>query len=187
MAILLCNPFGYEAMCTHRSYLKLANELASRGFAVLRFDYHGCGDSSGDDRDPERFEAWRDSIHAALDELKLLSGCADVGLFGLRLGANLALTAAATRAEVRALALWAPFATGRTFLREELAVHKLRALDPKFDRPETRAPGEIEALGFAISAQTLAAIEAYNVAGLIELQPRSALILTRETALQEKR
>ncbi len=187
LAILLCNPFGYEAMCTHRSYLKLAEELQRRGFPVLRFDYHGCGDSSGDDRDPDRMEAWRDSIHTALDELKALSGCTALGVFGLRLGANLALIAGATRSDVRALALWSPFATGRAFLREEQTVHKLRPLDPKFDRPETRAPGEIEALGFAISAQTVAGIEAHNVAGLAELKPRNALILTRDTPLQEKR
>jgi alpha-beta hydrolase superfamily lysophospholipase len=187
LAILLCNPFGYEAMVTHRSYLRLANELQRRGFAVLRFDYHGCGNSSGDDRDPDRMQAWHDSIHTALDELKALSGCAEIGVFGLRFGANLALTVAATRADVRALALWGPFATGRTFLREEQTVHKLRPLDPKFDRPETRAPGEIETLGFAISAQTVAAIEAHNVAGLIELKPRKALVLTRDTPLQEQR
>jgi alpha-beta hydrolase superfamily lysophospholipase len=186
-AVLLCNPFGYEAMCTHRSYLHLANTLASRGFPVLRFDYHGCGDSSGDDRDPDRFEAWRDSIQAAIDELKLLSRCERVGLFGLRLGANLALHAAATRPDVDALVLWGPFAVGRTFLREELAVHKLRALDPKFDRPETRAPGEIEALGFAITEQTLAAIEGYRVDDMSELPARHVLVMTRETALQERR
>jgi alpha-beta hydrolase superfamily lysophospholipase len=186
-AILLCNPFGYEAMCAHRSYLHLANALARRGFAVLRFDYHGTGDSSGDDRDPDRVEAWRDSIHTAIEELRLLSGCTRVGLFGLRLGANLALAAAATRSDVSALALWAPFATGRAFLREELAVHKLRALDPAFDRPETRAPGEVEALGFAISAQTLAALENIRVTDLSEMQAEAALILTRDTALQEKR
>jgi alpha-beta hydrolase superfamily lysophospholipase len=187
LAVLLCNPFGYEAMCTHRAYLHLATALASRGFPVLRFDYHGCGDSSGDDHDPDRFEAWSDSIQAAIDQLKLLSGCARVGLFGLRLGANLALHAAAARQDVDSLVLWGPFATGRTFLREELAVHKLRALDPKFDRPETRAPGEIEALGFSITAQTLAAIENHRVADMAELPARSALVLTRETALQERR
>ena len=31
LAVLLCNPFGYEAMCTHRSYLHLAHSLARRG------------------------------------------------------------------------------------------------------------------------------------------------------------
>jgi alpha-beta hydrolase superfamily lysophospholipase len=187
LAVLLCNPFGYEAMCTHRAYLHLARALARRGLPVLRFDYHGCGDSSGDDRDPARLAAWRDSIHAAIDELKRLSGCAHVGLFGLRLGANLALDAASTRDDVTALALWAPFATGRTFLREELAVHKLRALDPRFDRPDTRAAGEIEALGFAITAETLASIEGLRVADLTRLPAKSALVLWRETLLQEQR
>lgn len=187
LAVLLCNPFGYEAMCTHRSYLHLAHSLARRGLPVLRFDYHGCGDSSGDDYDPARVQSWQSSIHRAIDELKRLSGCAHVGLFGLRLGATIALEAASTRDDVTALALWAPFATGRTFLREELAVHKLRALDPRFDRPETRAPGEIEALGFAITAETLGSIEGLRVADLTQLPAQSALVLWRETLLQEQR
>jgi len=63
--VVLCNPFGYEAMCMHRAYRYFAEAFAHAGFPALRFDYHGTGDSSGKDRDPQRLRAWLDSIHAA--------------------------------------------------------------------------------------------------------------------------
>ena len=45
--VVLCYPFGQEYVRAHRAFRLLANRLASVGFHVLRFDYHGCGDSSG--------------------------------------------------------------------------------------------------------------------------------------------
>ena len=51
--ILRCNALGYEAMCAHRTYRHLAERLARAGFNALRFDYHGTGDSSGDDDAPD--------------------------------------------------------------------------------------------------------------------------------------
>jgi alpha-beta hydrolase superfamily lysophospholipase len=186
LGIVLCNPFGYEAMCTCRSYRHLADQLALRGFPVLRFDYDGTGDSSGNDRDPRRWLAWQESTTAAIEELRQLSGCAQVGLVGLRLGANLALLAAQTRRDVVALALWAPFFSGKTFLREELAVHKLRAHKTLVDA-RSIADGEVEALGFLLSASTYASIQAHSLDELKALHARSALVLARETPLQEAR
>jgi alpha-beta hydrolase superfamily lysophospholipase len=186
IGIVLCNPFGYEAMCTHRAYRHLAERLALRGLPVLRFDYHGTGDASGNDRDPQRWAAWQDSVHAACDALRRMSGCAQLGLVGLRLGANLALLAAQTRSDVAALALWAPSFTGKAFLREELAVHKLRALRMPSETP-AQPSDEVEALGFLLRADTYAALSAHTLDELVAMPARSALILTRETASQEPR
>ncbi|HEX4353155.1 MAG TPA: alpha/beta fold hydrolase, partial [Polyangiales bacterium] len=191
LGIVLCNPFGYEAMCTHRAYWHLAEQLSRRGFPVLRFDYHGTGDSSGHDREPARLATWRDDVRRAIDELRRISGCSEVGLVGLRLGANLAMLAAEGRSDVRLLALWAPFFTGKAFLREELAVHKLRALEnmaePAAAVSGGRTNGEIEALGFVISAETHAALNAHTLVELGALDAQAALVLSRETSLQEPR
>src|SRR4051812_34449398 len=64
--VVLCNPFGYEMMCSHRAYRHLAERLATAGFPVLRFDYDGTGDSAGDGEDPERVESWLGSIDLAV-------------------------------------------------------------------------------------------------------------------------
>ena len=57
-AVLLCPPLGYEYICAYRVYRLLAERLADEGFVVLRFDYHGTGDATGDSRDPDRVGAY---------------------------------------------------------------------------------------------------------------------------------
>lgn len=51
---------------SHRQYTLLARRLAAAGFAVLRFDMRGMGDSGGAQRS---FESVRDDIGAAIDAL----------------------------------------------------------------------------------------------------------------------
>ncbi len=87
---VLCNAFGHEGMVAHRTHRRLALRLACEGFAVLRFDYDGTGDSAGSDYDPGRIEAWLSSIQRAIQEVVTLSGASQVALIGTRLGALLA-------------------------------------------------------------------------------------------------
>src|SRR3954468_21813628 len=102
-----------------------ADALADAGIAVLRFDYHGCGDSAGDDLAPSRVRAWVESITSAIDAVRVQSGATAVVLSGVRLGATLALAAAAERSDVDALVLWAALPTGRAYLREGRAFTRL--------------------------------------------------------------
>ena len=41
---------------------------------MLRFDFHGTGDSAGDEREPGRVAAWRRDLGVAIDELRARSG-----------------------------------------------------------------------------------------------------------------
>jgi pimeloyl-ACP methyl ester carboxylesterase len=116
--VVLCNPFGYEAMCLHRCYRILAERLALAGIASLRFDYHGTGDSSGHDHDPERLPAWLSSISAAVDELRRRAEVTEISIFGVRLGATLAVLSGIERQDLSSMVLWAPYLTGRSFVRE---------------------------------------------------------------------
>jgi hypothetical protein len=42
--VVVCKPFGYEAICAHRSIRVFAEAAASLGAPTLRFDYAGTGD-----------------------------------------------------------------------------------------------------------------------------------------------
>lgn len=186
VAIVFCAPFGYEAMCAHRPYRRLAESLSRQGFPVLRFDYHGTGNSGGDDHDADRVAAWVASTRNAIEHVQTLSGCTRVVLFGVRLGASIAALAAEGRSDVTGLALWGPPLTGSAFLREELAVHKLRSHRPEQEAPAPGPNDDIEALGFVLTAATARALKAINLDKLTSA-PSAALILTRDTPLQEAR
>ena len=64
--VVLCSPFGHEALHAHRAERHLAERLARVWFPALRFDYDATGDSAGDDRAGGRVAAWRASIVTAV-------------------------------------------------------------------------------------------------------------------------
>ncbi|MFY8043690.1 MAG: alpha/beta hydrolase, partial [Rhodoferax sp.] len=92
-AVLLCCPFGQEAIRTHRLYRVLADRLSRLGIPTLRFDYFGTGDSSGDDMDVD-LGSWARDIRLADQELRRQSGMQSIAWMGARLGATAALQAA---------------------------------------------------------------------------------------------
>ena len=66
---------------SHRQFLLLSRRLASEGYAVLRFDYRGMGDSSGSPRD---FSDVSDDIGVAIDAFqRACPGVKRVVLWGL--------------------------------------------------------------------------------------------------------
>ncbi len=74
---------------SHRQFVLMARTLASEGYAVLRFDTRGMGDSEGLARS---FEAISADISAALDALQIALPCARrIVLWGLCDGASAAL------------------------------------------------------------------------------------------------
>ena len=124
--VVLCQPLGIEAICVYYSYRLLADELAARGLAVLRFDYDGTGDSAGHETDPGRVEDWLASVGTATDTL-LGTGVTRVGLVGLRIGGLFAAQEAVRRGGVDALVLWDACLSGRAFLREQRFLRVLSA------------------------------------------------------------
>lgn len=158
-AVLLCNPFGQEAMRTHRLFRVLAERLCGVGVAVLRFDPYGTGDSDGQD-DEGDFDGWCCDLRTAHEELLNRSGAVHVDWLGVRLGATVALaTARQSEASVRRLVLWDPVVEGAAYL-QYLRVKHVEALeeayslaDPAWRRDLETNPNAFvtEAIGFGIS------------------------------------
>ena len=93
--VVICNSIGNESLRASRTLRHVAEKLARSGFSVLRFDLDGTGDSAGDEYAANRVGTWLADVDAAVSELRARARVQSVSLVGLRLGATLALTAAA--------------------------------------------------------------------------------------------
>lgn len=127
-AVVLCSATGSEELSAHLAWRDLAERLASRGHWVLRFDYAGTGDSSGDLFEVEALSTGTRSVLEAIDEVKRLSGREQVTLIGLREGAMLAWQSSQGRSDVSAWVGVAPVLSGRQYVRELQALQAAAGL-----------------------------------------------------------
>jgi len=66
---------------SHRQFVLLANDLALQGYAVMRFDYRGMGDSTGE---PRTFENVGEDLRGAVDHfLSAVPELTEVVIWGL--------------------------------------------------------------------------------------------------------
>ncbi|VXC21310.1 hydrolase 2, exosortase A system-associated [Massilia sp. 9I] len=164
-ALVYLHPFAEELNKSRRAVACTARALAANGVAVLQIDVGGCGDSGGEFVDAS-WDGWLDDTAVACAWLADKSGL-PVGLWGLRLGATLALDYAASRAPVARLLLWQPVASGATFLTQFLRLRLANAILQ--EGASTR--GGTEAL-----REDLRAGQTLDIAGY-ELAPKLALAL----------
>jgi exosortase A-associated hydrolase 1 len=116
---------------SHRQFTLLARSLAEQGFAVLRFDYRGMGDSGGDMRD---FEQVDDDLRAAIDQFfAAVPSLEEVVIWGLCDGASAALFYAEHDPRVSGLVLLNPWARSEQGLAKATLKHYYlsRVLDPQ--------------------------------------------------------
>jgi alpha-beta hydrolase superfamily lysophospholipase len=170
LSMVICPPLGHEYVNSHRSLRHLADRCAAAGVPTLRFDYDGTGNSAGADEDPDRLAAWLSSIREAMAQVRRLSGCQEIGLAGLRIGATLAALTS-TDAEISFLALWAPCIRGRAYVRELKAI-QLTGSSPF--RPEPTEASDLEAGGFVYTKQTQRELSGLNLESTV---PRAKRIL----------
>ena len=163
-AFLLARPMGLAATRSASMYRVLADRLARTGASVMRFDYHGTGDSPGEEAD-QSIADWARDIEEA--QASLLQAClpatpTHVDWFGMGLGANLMLQAALRVPQApRRLVLWEPIADGAAHLRALLDAHRQEMalqLDQSWPEliaqglvQEPRLPGSV--LGFHVGPQ----------------------------------
>jgi alpha-beta hydrolase superfamily lysophospholipase len=192
IGLVICKPFGYEAMCSHRGTRAFAEAAAALGVPTLRFDYSGTGDSADSDPLADQLATWTRDVVAAVAELRRLSGVERVCLLGFRLGALIAtLAAGECNGAVDALALVAPVFNGRRYIRE-LRTTRLAAMMGAEQEPvvpvdnQAAASGSMEVSGYLLSAATLAALSGIDLTKL-ERRPASDMLIIDGSSLAVSR
>jgi alpha/beta superfamily hydrolase len=152
----------------------LAEDFARRGLPTLRFDYRGEGDSIGDANDPDCVARWRADATAAIETLRRLSGVDEIALVGLRFGSLLAAEVAAGRDDVVRLAMVAPVAAGKTWLRETRILSRMiQTEDPAGPAAQHN---DLGLAGFTLTDATSADISAMDATRLTR-SPAPAIML----------
>jgi alpha-beta hydrolase superfamily lysophospholipase len=171
--VLLCPTLGMEAVSAHNAYRRLADRLSEAGFAALRIDYEGTGDSSGRHSDPGRLATWLQSVRTSVDFLENLD-LPRMSVVGMRLGATLvAETLGSVVPAVDDLVLWDPCASGRSYLREQGALWSFT--------PGSRSneDGSIETPGFVYDKDTVAELSTLAIANRDGPMADRVLVLMR--------
>jgi uncharacterized protein len=135
-SFLLCRPIGQEATRTASMYRVIADRLAREGSTVLTFDYHGTGDSPGEERD-QCLADWSEDIEAAHRVLATETDC-PVYWFAMGLACHPVLRAAARMLRPPAhLVLWEPVLDGSAYVERLYAAHR-QELEHEYHYPWQR-------------------------------------------------
>lgn len=167
-AVLLVSPWGFEDMSVRAFYRVMAENLAARGAASLRFDLPGTGDSA-EIPEAATLDTWLTAVEAAAAELTRLAGVSNIILAGHGLGATLALLAETRIDNLAGVALLAPVVSGRIYARETALWWKMIAADLGL------ASGFTETQALTIAGMTMPE----EIAGAIRKLRESDLGLTR--------
>jgi alpha-beta hydrolase superfamily lysophospholipase len=160
VGLVICKPFGYEALCAHRSLRCFAEDAAEAGIPSLHVDYLGTGDSSDIDPSADQIATWTRDIIAAVKELRERAPIQHVCLLGVRLGALLAVLAAEQCKEITSLVVISPIVSGRRYLRSLRTARLAASLGSGASAENTELDGDaMEASGFMLSAATIATLK----------------------------
>ena len=164
--LVFCAPFAEEHKQGYRIFVELARRLTAEGFACLRFDYRGTGDSDGPFTDFTLAGAVGD-IAAAAAFLRQRAPVERLGVIGLRLGASLAWRAVEQGLDASLLALWQPITNGKLFYRLNIRRMLIRQMmtDGKAQgERDTADDASIDLDGFLASRAMCKEIEALDLA-----------------------
>jgi pimeloyl-ACP methyl ester carboxylesterase len=114
LGVLIAPPLFHEGIRSHFALRQISERCAAAGFDVLRFDYSGQGNSSGQSSD-YTIQHWQDDLIAAADELTDISGSQVAHVVAVRFAANLVCALTAAR-EIERLILWDPLLSGNDWL-----------------------------------------------------------------------
>ena len=154
--VLICGSLGKEGMDSVRLQRILADDLARRGFAVLRFDYLGLGDSAYAQGRDDAVANWVASVGHALDYLTLI-GAESATAIGIRAGCLILDEYLAQSHTVNRVVYLDPYGTGRRYLREHTTLFRLSVGE------DAATPGEVSIIGGRLSDHAAAEFAALRM------------------------
>jgi alpha-beta hydrolase superfamily lysophospholipase len=119
--VIICESLGKEGMDSLRFQRILADDLAAAGFAVLRFDYLGTGDSAYRQHRDDAVSNWVGSVRHAVDYLFNM-GATSIGAVAIRAGGLILNAALPELSAVDRVVYIDPVVSGRRYLREKAAL-----------------------------------------------------------------
>jgi hypothetical protein len=154
--VLICGSLGKEGMDSVQLNRILADSLASRGLAVLHFDYLGLGDSAYAQGRDDAVVNWVASVGHALDYLTLI-GAESATVIGIRAGCLILDEYLARFHTVNRVVYLDPYGTGRRYLREHTALYRLAVGE------DAATPGEVSIIGGRLSDHAAAEFAALRM------------------------
>lgn len=162
--VLICGSLGKEGTDSIRFQRILADDLARIGYAVLRFDYLGTGDSAYGHHRDDAVAMWSRSIRHAADYLAAI-GAPSVSAVALRAGGLLVDHAIAAGAPIDRVGYLDPPPSGRRHLREQAALYRFTVAPEAFEKVEDDDDGMVSIIGARLSAQAAKAFGALKLSG----------------------
>jgi hypothetical protein len=154
--VLICGSLGKEGMDSVRLLRILADDVARRGFAVLRFDYLGLGDSAYAQGRDDAVANWVASVGHALDYLTLI-GAESATAIGIRAGCLILDKYLAQSQTVNRVVYLDPYGTGRRYLREHTTLFRVSVGE------DATPPGEVLIVGGRFSDHAAAEFAALRL------------------------
>lgn len=151
--VIICHGFTSTRIGVDRLFVKTAQELVKLGFAVLRFDYAGCGESDGSYGENE-FACFIDQTkHVISFGSKLQNIDPDqVTLIGHSLGGAVAASTAAVDHRIRNVVLWSAVGHPYEDISEIVG----------YDENHPGSVGVIDHLGYEITENFLISLKPYS-------------------------
>lgn len=179
--VVLAYPAPQEYMQMHYAFRQLAMQLERAGLPVLRFDWHGTGDSAGG-CESGSFQQWRKDLQLAVQELRDAFAVRRVSVVGFRLGASIAAMTSFSQ-PLQELVLWEPALIGAMYLRD-LRARERRNLGNLLDPPawwKHEHPHEL--LGHTLSDAHYAEIESLDlVRQMTPVAKQVSIVVNRPSA-----
>ncbi|WP_172669691.1 serine aminopeptidase domain-containing protein [Arsenicicoccus sp. oral taxon 190] len=159
--VILAPTMGREGVSSYRSLRALAVRLAERGFASVRFDWRGDGNSASAEG-ADVVAGWVEDLDVVHDEVLRIAGELPVHLVALRLGASIAHR-------------WGRPVSGRTILWEPISGRAYLRLHQKLRVLGTDIPVMPQESGTELSGSFFTPAQVQHLKGLAAPKPAARL------------